>query len=207
MDWPLRSLSFTKRTRCHLLELPAELRTYIFELALISDKTLVTFHLDKYQQDTLQEATQPSLTRVSRQLRSESLLLFYSCNTFILHTEGAKAEQGHKWAQCSESYLKELTNIVIWQRFVTLTNARSESNGALSVSLKRAKAEGPWSVGDRWNWVTVTRKPSGVSLDAGFIMGSLRRLTLENPALMDTADDMYATVTDLRLLYVKEKMS
>lgn len=207
MDWPLRALSSSKPPRSRLLDLPAELRTYIFELSVVSGKPLVTFRLDRYQQDTLQEATQPALTRASKQLRSESLLLFYSCNTFIQHTEGIKAEQGHRWAQCNEVYLTELTSINIWQRFVALSNARSESNGALAVPLKRAKAGDPWVVGDHWNWVTVTRRPSGVSLDAGFIMGSLRRLVAENTTLMDTADGVHATVTDLRSLYVKEKMS
>lgn len=207
MDWPLRALSSTKPPRSHLLDLPAELRTYIFELAVTSEEPLATFHLDKYQNDTRQEAVQPALTRVSRQLRSESLLLFYACNTFILHTEGHKADQGYQWARCNEPYLTEMTRIVLWQRYVALTNARSESNGALAVTLERGKAGDPWRVGGRWDWVTVTRKPAGVSIDAGFITGSLRRMVMENPRLMDTADDVFATVSDLRSLYVKEKMS
>lgn len=207
MDWPLRALSSSKPPQSRLLDLPAELRTYIFELVVTSDKYLVTFRLDKYQQDTHQEATQPALTRVSKQLRRESLLLFYTANTFVLHSEGAKAEEGHKWARCNERYLTEMTSLVIWQRFVTLTNARSESNGALEVSLQRPKAGERWRVGDHWRWVTVTRKPSGVSLDAGFIMGSLRRLVADNPALLDSADDLYSTISDLKNLYVKEKMS
>lgn len=207
MDWPVLALSSSKSPRSRLLQLPAELRTYIFELAVLSEKTLVTFCLDAYQKDTLQEATQPALTRVSKQLRSESLLLFYKCNTFVLHTEGAKAEQGHQWARCTEPYLTELTRIDIWQRYVVLTNARGESNGALAVFLRRIKAGDLWAVRDGWDWITVTRKPSGVSIDAGFIAGSLRRLVSDNPALLNTADDVFATVTDLRLLYVKEKMS
>lgn len=198
---------FSSPPRSRLLDLPAELRTHIFELSVTSDKTIVTFRLDDYQQDTLQEATQPALTRVSRQLRHESLLLFYSCNSFVLHTEGTKAEQGYRWARCNGRYLAELTSVDVWQRFVSLTNARTESNGALAVSLKRAKAGDPWAVGDRWDWITVTRRPSGVSLDANFIMGSLRRLLADNPALVDTPDDLCATVSDLRSLYVKEKMS
>ena len=209
MDWALSTLSSSRQPpgQSGLLDLPAELRTYIFELSLTSSKPLVTFHLDPWQRDTLQEATQPALTRTNRQLRAESLLLFYTCNAFVLHTEGEKAAQGFRWARCCERYLGELTAVTIWQRFVALTNSRSESNGALAVSLRRGKGGEAWAVGERWEWVTVTRKPAGVSIDAGFIMGSLRRLVMENPRLMDTAEDLFATVTDLRSLYVKEKMS
>ena len=195
------------KQRCYLLELPAEIRTYIFELAIRSDKTVVTFRSDDYQEDTLQEATQPSLTRANRQLRLETLPLFYSLNTFVLHTEGNKASDALGWAQGNEAYLPDLLRISFWQRFVTLTNDRSSSNGAICLTIERPKRSAEWRVCNEWSWVTVTRRPNGVSVDAGFLMGSLRRMLAESADVLDTAGGVYGFLTDLRLLYVKEKMS
>ena len=55
-----------------LLTLPAEIRAHIFQHVLI-ETDLVTFRLDAFQREYYTYATQPALTRVSRQIRCESL--------------------------------------------------------------------------------------------------------------------------------------
>ena len=57
-----------------LMRLPPELRVKIYELVLPRSTTRY-FDEDDY-------ATQPELTRVCRQIRNESLLLFYNNNSF-----------------------------------------------------------------------------------------------------------------------------
>lgn len=58
---------------CPLLELPAELRTLIYTLAVTSDSA-VTICMDK--------TTAPPITRTNHLIRSESLSIFYNVNTF-----------------------------------------------------------------------------------------------------------------------------
>ncbi|KAK4546785.1 hypothetical protein LTR36_001517 [Oleoguttula mirabilis] len=62
-------------TVCHLL-LAAELRNRIYELA-VSDQTFIR----------MPDARQPALTRTCRQIRNESLPLYYECNTFRIYDE------------------------------------------------------------------------------------------------------------------------
>ncbi|KAK5124760.1 hypothetical protein LTR85_001473 [Meristemomyces frigidus] len=66
----------TNDAKCHLLLLPAELRNCIYELAI----TACTFIWMK-------DARQPALTRTCRQIRGESLPIFYECNTFRIYDE------------------------------------------------------------------------------------------------------------------------
>ena len=63
--------------KCRLLELPAELRAYIYELAVVTKRPIVVepWALKAHP-------VQPPLTQVSRQIRGESLPAFFSQNAF-----------------------------------------------------------------------------------------------------------------------------
>src|ERR1700761_2254315 len=99
MDLPIRKPSSTRPARSHFLELPAEIRDYIYEFALTSGKPLVAFRLDEYQRDSYEEATQPPLTRVNRQIRDESLPIFYQSNDIVLHNDSSKGGNTRRWLQ------------------------------------------------------------------------------------------------------------
>ncbi|KAK5113577.1 hypothetical protein LTR85_010805 [Meristemomyces frigidus] len=192
--------------RCRLLELPPELRDAIFEFALTSDKTLVTFRLDTYQRDSYTQATQPPLTRVSRQLRHESIPIYYAANDFVLHTEGIKAENARRWLECNERYLLRLRRVSLWVRYASSTNAGSSSQGALSVGMKRDVAAGCWKVDDDWRWITVLRKPAALERDAEFLIQRLRSLLVNESTSYLNAEGFVGLMLELRGQYVKEKI-
>jgi hypothetical protein len=126
----------TKPPRSRLLDLPAELREHIFSIAVTSEKPIVTFRLDKFQKESYAQAFQPSITKVSRQVRREALPLYYDRNEFIIHTEGQKAEDAHRWLHYSQPHLPKLCRLALWMRYVTLTNDHSPSSGAIGVYLR-----------------------------------------------------------------------
>lgn len=207
MEWTRRTLSYPGRPTSRLLKLPAELRTAIFEFALRSEKPVVAFRLDQYQRDGYQQATQPPLTSVCRQIRDESLSIFYDCNDIVLHTEGTKASDTLRWLRCIEYHLPKLRQISIWLRYVTLTNDRTAPGGALGLSLQRRTSDWIWHVEDQWNWVTVTKRPAAVQSDANFLIAALRSVLAEDAFCLRSADGIYGMLTDLKSMYVKEKMS
>lgn len=207
MDWTFRALSYSKVPGSRLLELPAEIRDAIFEFALTSEKPVVAFRLDEYQRDSYQEAQQPPLTQVNRQVRRESLPIFYNCNEVVLHTDSSKASDTQRWLRCIEPNLAMLHRMSLWVRYVTLTNDRSPSNGAICISLLRLRGEGLWQVQDEWKWITVTRKPSVADSDARFIKCELMKILAEDPSCLESADGLVGMMADLKMMYVKEKMS
>lgn len=190
----------------NFLELPAEIRDLIYEHALRSLKPTVTFHLDHFQKDSYQEASQPPLTRVNRQVRRESLKIFYEVNDFILHTEGPKWIDARKWLRCYEAQIPNLLKVSLWIRYVTLTNPK-DSNGAISVQLMRANDKEPWRVSYHWQWITVTRKPQGIESDARFLMEMLSWMVADESHDLSTSEGFISMMADLRLSYIKEKMS
>ena len=206
MDWPFRTLSYSKPC-FRLLDLPQEIRDLIYEFALTSIKSVVAFRLDEYQRPSYQEAIQPPLTRSSRQIRRESLPVFYDCNDIVLHTEGSKMQDTQRWLNCIEPRLPMLNRISLWVRYVTLTNEVSPSNGAISISMRRTKPDGMWIVDDDWQWITVTRKPSIAQRDAKFLVGELRRMLEEDAGYVGSAEGFVALMAELRMFYAKEKMS
>lgn len=207
MDWSLSRLSERSADPSGLLQLPPEIRDVIYEFALTSDHPVVTFRLDTYQQDSYQEATQPPLTRVSRQVRQESLPIYFDCNEFILHAEGSKVQNAHRWLICNSLHLPKLRHLSFWVRYVTLRNDRNGSSGALSIGLRRDVHDGCWKVKDRWKWITVVRRPAALDSDAKFLIAELRRLLINESTSYLDADEWYYMLTDLNLVYVKEKMS
>ena len=85
----------TDDTKCHLLDLTPELRTYIFEQALVSDDYVshdfsqMDCASDNNGYDQKIKSTQPPLTRVNRQTRAETLSIYYSLNKFLAWAEDA----------------------------------------------------------------------------------------------------------------------
>ncbi|KAK4546778.1 hypothetical protein LTR36_001510 [Oleoguttula mirabilis] len=70
-------------SKCHLLSLAAELRNRIYELVLVNDKGRIHADLDDYIYCSDNHAVlQPALTRVSREVRNDTLPIFYGQNTF-----------------------------------------------------------------------------------------------------------------------------
>lgn len=194
-----------KPDRCPLLGIPPELRDLIFEYALKSEKTLVSFRLDDYQRDSFAQAVQPALTKVSQQIRRESIPLWYSCNDFVLHSEAAKANDARKWLLCNETQLPKLRQISFWMRYVTLENRVKSANGAICITLKRVNLSSDWTVDDEWRWITVVRKPEALERDAKFLIEHLRQLLQEDwPDKLSVAG-IHGLLTDLREGYVKEK--
>ncbi|CAK1355479.1 hypothetical protein CB0940_00802 [Cercospora beticola] len=189
-----------------LLTLPTEIRALIFEHVVTEDQ-LVTFRLEPFQKDYYTSATQPALTRVSRQMRSESLPFWYECNNFVLHTEGRKADDGRKWLLCNAHHLDSVKRFSFWIRYVPLVNQRASSQGAISVSIYRQTKHACWHIDPTWLWITVVRKPVELAGDAKFLMEKLASIV---PALSsDDAlpDDYFGAMSDLRLYYVQEKTS
>ena len=206
MDWPF-CLYRPQSGRCHLLELPPELREAIYAFALVSYKPTVTFKLDRYQQDTYTQANQPPLTRVSRQIRQETLPVWYGGNDIVLHAEGGKADDARKWLVRHEQHLPKLRQVSFWIRYVTPANRYSSSNGAIAVRLRRDPGRGgAWRVEDGWRWITVVRKPEEVARDAKFLVGHLRELLREDWPDQLSAAGLHGLLADLRVGYVRQKM-
>ncbi|KAI7091438.1 hypothetical protein KC356_g669 [Hortaea werneckii] len=215
MDWPrFPSLYRPKSGRCFLLELPPELRDLIYEYTFQSSdpssNRMVTFKLDHYQRDTLTQAVQPPLLLTNRQIRQESLPLFYSSQIFILHSEGSKADDARRWLRGNEAHLQRLRQLEIWIRYTTPANRFTSSNGAVGITLHRNAHDvnsGEWKVpDDGWRWITVVRKPANLETDAAFLIQEVRRLLQEEWPGKLTAAGLYGVLVDLREVYVKEKM-
>lgn len=196
-----------KTPKSHLLELPAELREHIFTLAVTSQKPIVTFRLDRFQKDSYEQALQPAITGVSRQIRREALPLYYDCNEFIIHTEGQKAEDAHRWLHYNQPHLPKLSRLAIWMRYVTQTNDHSPSSGAIGVYLRHDPRQGHWAVSDEWKWITVVRKPVRVEWDGRLLIQFLTQLIHGRTRAELSPEDYIKIMADLKMLYIKDKMN
>ena len=207
MDWPRIAPTRAKQSRCRLLDLPPEIRDIIYEYSLASEKTVVTFRLDSYQRDSYDEATQPALTMVSRQVRRESLPVYFACNRIALHTEGSKAHDARRWLSCNEDHLPKLLRVALWIRYVSLTNDHAASHGALGILLHRFATESHWQVESRWSWITVMRKPAALEDDAEFLIQRSTALLADERTACTSAESFANMMTELRTLYVEKKVS
>lgn len=165
----------------------------------------MTYRLDEYQREYYTPAVQPPLTRVSRQIRSESLPLFFGINDFVLHTESPKAEDAWKWLKCNEAYLALLKRLSLWVRYVPLANGRI-SRGAIGLSIYRAKKGDSWRVDGDWKWITVVRKPTELKGDANLMLGKLEELSSRLSGESAGSDEYVGMLSDLRHFYVRKKM-
>lgn len=92
--------SRTGADRCRLLELPAELRNYIYEL-VVSEPEIVAIR------GCVQ---QPGLTRTKRQIRAETITLYYETNTFQLR---CSSPTFWPWLNLNTMHIASINNIRI----------------------------------------------------------------------------------------------
>ncbi|KAK5746812.1 hypothetical protein LTR17_000442 [Elasticomyces elasticus] len=147
MDWTSGTVNLESQGRCRLFELPAELRVAIFTFALTSDKTVVTFHLDDYQRDSLEEAVQPPLTVV---------------------------DDTRQWLWANATYLAMLKQVSFWVRRFANVPGVPPAYGAVGIRLDR-DSDGVWSVSDAYDWVTVMRRPRDLNVEAKDIIDHAKR--------------------------------
>lgn len=206
LNEPFSSIGLMSLSR--ILTLPTEVRELIYTHVVTEPEgRLVAFRLDALQGQYYNQAVQPALSRVSRQVRSESLPLYYQNNDFVLHTEGTKAEDAYKWLRCNEAYLSSMRRISLWIRYVPLTNNRVSAQGAIGISIYRHRKNENWKIDDDWKWITVVRRPVELNGDVKFLITKLSELVPQISKDDALSDDYVDLIGDLRLLYVQEKMS
>jgi hypothetical protein len=197
-----------------LLLLPFELRAQIFHHALCDPPRLVTFTLDHVQQQYYNSATPLApLTRVSRQVRSETLPQYFHANTFVLHTEDQKFYDAQAWlrAAMTRKFLADLRRVEIWVRYMPAGGARGSASGSwglISVAVSKARKGGEWGVEQgSCRWVTVTRKPVDWMEDGGFLVawlgGNLGKLSDEERV---GAEEWIGVLDGLRDDYCRKKI-
>jgi hypothetical protein len=102
----------TDDIKCYLLELTPELRTYIFELTLITEDQIFNdfsrlfYSSDNDSYDQKIKSGQPPLTRINRQIRVETLPIYYSRNKFLVWVKNADG-----WVGCTE-WLQAIGNSI-----------------------------------------------------------------------------------------------
>ncbi|CAK1366566.1 unnamed protein product [Cercospora beticola] len=103
-------------------KLPAELRNEIYRLVVSADKPLTVCA----QSPGYHKAIQPPITRVCRQIRDESLGVFYHCNDFVFEVVSAecwgdpecditdRSCEIERWLECStEKNRAAIRNLLI----------------------------------------------------------------------------------------------
>lgn len=196
----------SKPPRSRLLDLPAEIREHIFTFVVVPDKkTMVTFCLDRFQKESYEEASQPPITRVSRQVRRETVPLFYECNEFVIHTDDQKAEDAQRWLQHNRAQLSKIRHLALWVRFHPGLGSIAPPRGVIGVYLSHNARTGCWAVRDYWRWITVVRKPAMVEQDGQMLIESLNKLVDGRPRRGFTAEDYVMLIQDLRTAYLKDK--
>ncbi|KAK4505570.1 hypothetical protein PRZ48_003533 [Zasmidium cellare] len=133
-----------------LLALPAELRNEIFEYALQEEYPLgagASYNLSTlapkvFGGDAAKQGTQPPLLQVSRQIRRETLALFYQLNTFIMavHYRKARAEVDRwiDYISTQSNISMHLKNVTIKHRFGIL-----DFRGTIDLDLEKFMIAGP----------------------------------------------------------------
>lgn len=112
----------TNCSACPLLALPAELRVYIYELALTADGPLDV-------NDERINAKQPALTHTNRQIRIEALPVSYGKNTFGIARYGDKSLRSG-WLRATVPYLPLLQALVFTCKYHQhMTMLRQERTG------------------------------------------------------------------------------
>nr|POE49216.1 hypothetical protein CFP56_32366 [Quercus suber] len=194
MDW------LSPQPRSRLLDLPSELRDLIFEYALTSPSTVVTFRLDPYQEDSYSQAVQPALTRANRQVRRESLPVWYGHNAFVMHTEATKADHTLRWLACNERHLQLLRKVEVWIRVLGTANLRSVASGAIGLEVRRRGGDLTWRTQDDWRWITVCRKPAGIEDDVAFL-----KEMFGDARAVRSSQDWGEVLVMLKMEYLKRK--
>jgi hypothetical protein len=195
------------RPRSRLLDLPTELREYIFSLVVTSEKPIIAAELDKYQAESYEQASQPSITKVSRQIRREALPLYFERNEIIMYTDGDKYRGAQNWLQDNQSHLSKLWRLALWVRYQDLESGISHSSGIISVHLRHDPRLGRWVVDDKWRWITVVRKPADAEEDGVTLGQLLTKLVNKRSRAKLTVEDYREIMFSLQVEYhtVKEE--
>lgn len=96
-----KSTSLTVVQRIAFTTLPAEIRNRIYDFILLSENKLIV--AAPCYDDLMWLGDQPSITRVNRQLRSETLVMFYTINDFIAFVNDFDFTGLVRWAKCITS--------------------------------------------------------------------------------------------------------
>ncbi|KAK6390286.1 hypothetical protein LTR65_005661 [Meristemomyces frigidus] len=150
-------------TTSPLLALPPELRNRIYKLALVQQYSIDLLPLRTSATDhpISCAAQQPPLTLTSRQIRQESLALFYAANTFEVYAFGI-----------GPVFFMDLRHILRW--CVKIGSANRRAMGRIVVCTRGCgdvirgtlgcMGELPETLGCRWRWegvVEVEGKANG----------------------------------------------
>jgi hypothetical protein len=97
------------------LSLPQELRDHIYELALVKPRNTITMlsNYSCFQSEV--SAAQPALARVNRQIRQETLPIFYSANLFLAElSDETDLDTAKRWLQAiGDENVKSLRRLVL----------------------------------------------------------------------------------------------
>jgi hypothetical protein len=88
-----------------------------------------------------------------------------------------------------------------------VANHHSPSSGAIGVYLRHDPRADHWVVSDEWRWITVVRKPAGVEWDGTLLIQFLTQLLDGRSRSEMTAEDYVGVMSDLKRLYIKDKMN
>ena len=97
-----RSTNPIVQQRIPFTNLPAEIRNYIYDLALPSQGNPLIVATPACD-DLMLLGDQPPLTRTSKQLRTETLGLFYANASFVAYIENFDFTNLVRWAKCITS--------------------------------------------------------------------------------------------------------
>lgn len=107
---PVQTISF--------LDLPAELRNRIYEhlLPLRQDWRIIA---TPFRDDLMLFGDQPAITRVSKQIRAETLEMFYATNTFVAYIQDSDFDPLVRWVNCitsSATYPRVIVEVKLLNR-------------------------------------------------------------------------------------------
>lgn len=97
-----RTTTRAVQQRIPFTNLPPEIRNYIYELVLCSKEKDFIIAAPFYD-ELMSLGDQPPITQVARQLRSETLGIFYHDNTFIAYINNFDFTNLVRWAKCITS--------------------------------------------------------------------------------------------------------
>lgn len=99
-------------------DLPPEIRNRMYSDALPSEgQDLIV--ASPFYDEAMTLAAQPAITRASRQLRSETLKMFYSTCTFVAYIKDFDFLRLIHWAQCITSSTSQLPKITVHVKLLT----------------------------------------------------------------------------------------
>lgn len=105
------------QTTC-FTELPAEIRNRIYGYVLPSeDQELIV--ATPFEDEAMAFGNQPAITRVSRQLRSETLEMFYTNSNFVACIKDFDFIRFIHWARCTASSTSPVPKITIHVKLLT----------------------------------------------------------------------------------------